>query len=241
MAQNRSTLRRWPSACPAKLTSDRRLRDVEAVLDRTKVDGWTLNFNWDKLGPQPLKASQLRDELLEWLDSLERPKSGDQRYEPPTYPFDEDGWKLDFTALPVGSTQGPVAIRGAGRAGGVDNKSGIERVLSAKSRRYGNELPYRLVTAVLSNTYIPTRLYEVQPTLYGLHWLGPAQVTDPAELSTEGHWRTARGWRRSHNPYVVVGSGIDLYTLHKKVPWKWRTLDPSVKANLVVPWAAPLM
>lgn len=226
---------------PEKRTSERRLRAVEAILDSTRVDGWTLSFNWHRIGPHPLKATRLRNRLVAWLDGLDRSGDDDEYADRPMFAYDEDGWKLDFTALPVGSDQAPlVAIRGAGRASGVDNKSGLDRVLSAKSRRYGTDLPYPLVTAVLSNTEFPTRLYEVQPTLYGMHWLGPSQVLDVTELSTDGHWRTTRGWRRSHNPYVAVGSGIHLYNMHKTVPWLWRTLDPSVTADLDMPWAAPI-
>ncbi|MEN8671706.1 hypothetical protein [Nocardioides sp.] len=226
-----------------RVRSDRRLHDVEAVLDKTRVDGWTLSFNWERIGLQPLKATRLRDELLAWLGTLDHPAEGDdaltQGFVPPSYSFDHEGWSLEFKALPVRSNQAPlVAIRGAGRAVGVDNKTGLRRVLDAKTRRYGDDLPCPLVTAVLSNTEFPTRLYEVQPTLYGQHWLGPARVTDSAELSSDGHWRTKRGWRRSHNPYVVVGCNINLYNLHLKEPWLWRTLDPSVRLDLDIPWAA---
>lgn len=93
---------------------------------------------------------------------------------------------------------------------------------------------------MLSNTDVPTKLFEVQSALYGEHWSGPAEVTRFAELGSDGHWRTRRGWRRAHNPYVVVASGIDLYTMHRKVPWRWRTLDPSVEGHLDLPWAAPV-
>jgi len=228
-------------APPEKLTSERRLRDVEAILHSTRVYGWTLSFTWHRIGPRPLRATGLRNRLVAWLDGLDRFRGDDEYADRPLFSYDEDGWKLSFTALPVGSDQASlVAIRGAGRASGVDNKSGLDRVLSVKSRRYGTNLPYPLVTAILSNTEFPTRLYEVQPTLYGRHWLGPSQVTDFTELSTDGHWRTTRGWRRSHNPYVIVGSGIHLYTMHKTVPWLWRTLDPSVTADLDMPWAAPV-
>ncbi|MCZ2820776.1 hypothetical protein O2V63_10585 [Modestobacter sp. VKM Ac-2977] len=226
---------------PEKRTSERRHRDVEAILDNTRVDGWTLSFEWHRIGPRPPKAVRLRNRLVTWLDDLDRSHDTDEYAGRPKFSYDDDGWKLDFTALPVGSDQAPlVAIRGAGRARGADNKAGLNRVLGAKSNRYGADLPYPLVTAVLSNTESPTRPYDVQPTLYGMHWLGPSQVADFTELSTDGHWRTIHGWRRSHNPYVVVGSGISLYNIHKAVPWLWRTLDPAVTVNLHMPWAAPI-
>lgn len=235
---------------PGKRSSERRLHDVEAVLGEARVDGWTLSFNWQRIGSQPLKATRLRAQLLSWLSGLSRDHQLQARqhlnqpgHSPklPLLVFDEAGWKLDFTALPVSSNRVPlVSISGAGRASSPNNEPGLCRVLSNKSRRYGDGLPYPLVTAVLSNTEFPTRLYEIQPTLYGGHWLGPAQVADFTELSSEGHWRTNRGWRRSHNPYVVVGCGINLYNVANRAPWLWRTLDPAVTSSLDLPWAMPI-
>jgi len=229
-----------------------RLSEVEAVLDAARVDGWTLSFNWHEIGPAPLASARVRDMLLTWLDDLDHDQvsaalMGDFSRETtrtrgtalgtsltndnvPTRYVVDSGWELEFTALPVtpGTTTPLVGIRGAGRASGVDNKTGLRRVLASKSKRYGTDLPHPLVTAVLSNTEIPTRTYEVLPVLYGLHWLGPAQVTDFSELAEEGHWRTRQGWRRSHNPYVVLAAGLRPYNLQVRAPWVCRSLDPSV-------------
>lgn len=93
---------------PEKRTSERRLRDVEAILDSTRVDGWTLSFNWHRIGPQPLRATRLRNRLIAWLHGLDRSEADNEYADRPVFCYDEDGWKLDFTALPVGSNQAPL-------------------------------------------------------------------------------------------------------------------------------------
>ena len=231
-------------------SGERRLNDLEAILDRARVDGWTLSCERHRVGAQAVKSTRLERRLIEWVNALgpaehalarlNQEQDGDFARLPVFY-FDEAGWKLDFTALPVGVDNAPLVIaRGSGRAGGSNNQARLARTLSKKARRYGDDLPHPLVTAVLSNTDYPTRPHEVQSALFGEHWLSPARVTNFAELSTDGHWRTTRGWRRSHNPYVVVGSGINLLTMHRRVPWLWRTLEPSVSAELDLPWAVPM-
>lgn len=112
--------------------------------------------------------------------------------------------------------------------------------LNEKMRRYGRDLPHPLVIAVLSNTEPRTLPRHVQPVLFGLHARGPSQVTDHGELATEGHWRIEDGWRRTHNPYVIVGSTINPYTIGTRAPWSWRTLDPRVETRLALPWASPV-
>jgi hypothetical protein len=220
----------------------RRLSEVEAVLDSARVEGWTLSFNWHDIGPDPLPSARVRDTLLSWLGNLDHGSVALTFDGLPTRRFAEAGWDLEFTALPVtpGRVAHLVGIRGAGRAAVVDNQTGLRRVLESKSKRYGTDLLHPLVTAVLSNTEFPTRTYEVLPVLYGLHWLGPAQVTDLSELAEEGHWRTRHGWRRSHNPSVVVVTGLNPYNLQSRMPWSCRSLDPRIEECPQLPWAAPI-
>lgn len=240
-------------SAPQKIAQQRRLRSLEAILDEARAVGWTLSMSWHEIGPRAMKSKQLRDDLLNWLHELNadgrdeaiRQAMANRQFQgtidPPTFQFDKDGWELEFAALPVVSERAPlVGIRGAARGAGVDNSSGLRRVLRSKAHRYGESMPHPLVTAVLSNTEVPTRLYQIQPVLFGLHPRGPSQVTDFSELAEDGHWRTRRGWRRAHNPYVLVGCDIHPYSIHRRSPMLWHTLDPDVDLHLDLPWAAPV-
>lgn len=227
---------------PAKLKRQARLSEVEAVLDAVRVENWTLSFSWHEVGPAPLASARVRDTLLRWLNGLDEDSAtAARKYDDlPTLRISDAGWELKFTALPVAAGRDAplVAVRGAGRAFVVDNKTALRRVIYSKAKRYGTNIPHPLVTAVLSNQEVPTRTYDVVPVLYGRHPLGPAEVTDPSELAEDGHWRTREGWRRSHNPHIVVAADLHLYNLHTRPLWGFRTLDPRVEAGLELPWTA---
>jgi hypothetical protein len=235
---------------PEDLAADRRRRDVEAVLDQVRVDGATLMYDSYQVGARPIRAATVRNQLLRWLDSLDL--EGLAAYADafgvlrsrPTFRFKDAGWDLTFQALPTkkGVPGGSplIGIRGSGRAKGVDNTTGLRRALVSKTNKYGTQLPYPLVTAVLSNTEFPTRNYEVSAVLYGLTELPPTSVLDPAVLHADGHWRTKNGWRRSHNPNVIVAASLDLYRLAKVTPALWTTLDPAATVVGDIAWADPV-
>jgi hypothetical protein len=235
---------------PEHVAADRRLGDLEAVLDRVRIDGVTLMFHHHQMGPRPVRAAKLRDQLVRWLDSLDtaelalRTDAFEADASRPTFRFEDDGWVLTFEALPTesGKSRGSplIGIRGAGRAKGVDNTTGIRRALDSKANKYGTQLPYPLVTAVLSNTEFPTRDYDVSAVLYGLSALPPASVVNPADLHTNGHWRTTNGWRRSHNPNVIAAAGLNLHTLASVTPTLWTTLDPAATIVADIAWADPM-
>lgn len=235
---------------PADVAADRRLRDLETVLDQVRVDGVTLVFDYHQIGARPVRAAKLRDQLLQWLSSLDLAGLAAQAdayrvyASRPTFQFEDDGWVLTFEALPTksGVSGGSplIGIRGSGRAKGVDNRTGLQRALDSKTNKYGTQLPYPLVTAVLSNTTFPTREYDVSAVLYGLTALPPASVVDPADLHADGHWRTKNGWRRSHNPNVIVAAGLKLYNLASVTLTLWTTLDPAAPGVGEIAWADPV-
>lgn len=233
---------------PHDIGADRRLRDVEAVLDQVRVDGATLNFAHHRVGPRPISAVKLRDRLVRWIDSLDLTEFAESVSFPastsrPIFRFEDDGWILSFEALPTNRDRSRtplIGIRGSGRAQGVDNTTGLRRVLDSKANKYGTQLPYPLVTAVLSNTEFPTRAYDVSAVLYGLTALPPARVVEPTDLHTDGHWRTSRGWRRSHNPNAIVAVGLNVHTMASVTPSFWTTLDPAASVVADVAWADPV-
>lgn len=235
---------------PKHVAADRRLRDLEAVLDRVRIDGATLMFRYHRVGPRPVRAAKLRDDLVQWIDSLDtaglalQTDASQVHASRPPFWFEDDGWVLTFEALPMrsGTSRGSplVGIRGAGRAKGVDNTTGLRRVLDSKANKYGTRLPCPLVTAALSNTEFPTRDYDVSTVLYGLSSLPPASVADPADLRTNGHWRTTDGWRRSHNPNVIVAASLNLHNLASVTPTLWTTLEPGATIVADIAWADPV-
>ena len=234
---------------PERAATERRLRDVEAVLDRVRVDGVTLSFEHHRVGAKPISAAKLREQLLRWVNSLNiselvsRLDVFQAHALRPTFRFEDQGWLLTFEALPTSRKPGKsplIGIRGEGRAKGVDNTTGLRRALETKSSRYGTRLPYPLVTAVLSNTEFPTRDYDISEVLYGLSAFPPATVSDPSDLHGSGHWRTKAGWRRSHNPNVIVGADLTLHSLASVIPTLWTTLDPSATVVADVEWADPV-
>lgn len=247
---------------PETRASSGRLKDVEAVLDQVHVDGFTLRFSWFEIGAEPLKAKKLRTKLLNWVASLDRdavlvvarrtgelPDEARFAYSEPgddvylETPLAPDGtraprWVLEFTALPVHVGGSPLlGIRGPGRAGGSNNRSGLRRALDKKANRYGKELSYPLVIAVLSNTSPPIRDYDIQPELYGETAGSPTRAHDHEELYADGHWRTKTGWRRSHAPHVITGAGIDIFSMVREVPRLWTTVEPDVSGIGELAWA----
>ncbi len=234
---------------PRHVAADRRLRELEMILDQVRVDGVTLSFEHHQVGTRPVRATRLRDQLLRWIGSLDLVGLAAQaeavgRTPRPTLRFEDDGWLLSFEALPTKSSVSGgsplIGIRGSGRAKGVDNKTGLRRALDSKANKYGTKLPFPLVTAVLSNTEFPTRDYDVSAVVHGVSALPPASVVDPAELHTDGHWRTKNGWRRSHNPNVIVAADLNLYTLATRTPTLWATLDPAATVVGDISWADPV-
>lgn len=250
---------------PEVRASSGRLKEVEAVLDQVRADGFTLSFNWFEIGADPLKATKLRSSLLSWVASLDREAvsafagltgdlPSDARYEfsdpnDDVYhrtPLGPDGtrpprWVLEFKALPVRPGGSPlVGIRGPGRAGGTNNREGLRRALDKKANRYGKEPTYPLVIAVLSDAWPPIRDYDIQPELYGETAGSPVRVRDHEELHSDGHWRTNAGWRRSHAPHVITGAGIDLFSMVREVPRLWTTVEPGVIGIGALNWADPV-
>jgi hypothetical protein len=224
-------------AAPTDLGEQRRLAEVQSVLDSLPANKFTLQFSWDVIGPSSLGTKKLKTALAEWLGGLDHAVLMRQvdtlgYFSGPTLPWNVDGWKLKFTALPVNPKPrtGLVGIRGPGRARGVDNATGLRRALDSKANKYG-ALDAPLVIAVLSNTEYPTRPYETLEALYGLSSLTP---TRPAErlddLARDGHWFTRMGWRRGHAPQVILASGLKPWSILTTRPQLWRTLEPGIIA-----------
>jgi hypothetical protein len=157
------------SATPAKASKQARLTAVEAVLESMPTSNVRLQFSWHRIGETSLATRQLKTELTRWLAGLDyaeiirTAKASGDCFTGPTLPWRDGDWHLTFTALPVTPRPrtGLIGARGPGRASGVDNVTGLSRVLDAKANKYGTSLDAPLTIAVLSNTDYPTRWYSV--------------------------------------------------------------------------------
>lgn len=238
---------------PEKIGEDRRLEAVHRVLSDMKISTFRIGLTTYTIGPRPLATKPLRRELKRWLVSLDPDQVTAEAALPgrtgfdrlPQLRWENDGWSLEFHAVPLIPEKrkkegGALAMMGPGEAVIVDNKSGILRVLQAKSSRYG-ELDLPLVVAVLSNTTYPTKDYEIEQALYGVSSYRPAD--SPAHLERlfeEGFWLTKQGWVRSRTPQVVSAAGLSPWFVVKVVPRVWQTLQPEVAIPIQPNWLARL-
>jgi hypothetical protein len=148
---------------------------------------------------------------------------------------------MEFRALPLkserqGQARHAIGVIGPGEAAVVDNVTPIQRVLEVKQGRYG-VLEAPLVIAVMSNTEIPTKPYEVDQALYGLSNRRPVNETwEPEDIFNNGFWRTKTGWRRGHCPQVIVARGLSPWTAVRGAPAVWNTYEPGVAAPAQPGW-----
>jgi hypothetical protein len=226
---------------PQSVARDSRLADVHAVLDAMSVNRFTVSLSSHDAGRRPLSTGALRSELRRWLGGLDpdevaaraRAREHVGFAALPRLVFAHDGWRLEFHAMPLspaaeGKRLGLVGASGAGRAQGVDNLTGLRRVLAGKANRYGR-LDAPLVIAVLANTEFPTRDYEVEQALFGVSAGRPADASrEPGLLFSEGHWLGRKGWRRGHAPHTVFAQGLQPWFATRTAP---RSGKPSSRAR----------
>jgi hypothetical protein len=196
---------------------------------------------------------KLKGALVTWVSSLDPDvvhEVARSRYERghvgfqalPNFTWSDNGWHLSFHAYPLseearGIARSAVGIWGSGEAEIVDNVTGILRKLNDKQGRYG-QLDAPLVIAVLSNTEIPTRDWEVEQALYGISSLRPAKsAVSPSSTMIDGFWITSRGLRRAHVPQVISITNLSPWMVTKISPRLWTTFD-EVEAPTQPSWLA---
>lgn len=223
----------------SEISEERRLVDLHRVLSELTIQDFSLALSTYSVGERPLPTRSLRRRLTAWIGTLDpdvvsaeaEPSSGFQSL--PSLVWEDDGWSLEFHAIPLrfearGTPRSALGVAGQGEATMVDNVSGIRRVLAAKVSRYG-DLDAPLVVAVQSNTMFPTDDYEVERVLYGASVHRPSASAQRREhLIEEGFWIDASGWQNSHVPQVVSIAGLAPWTVQTTVPRLWNTLDDSV-------------
>ncbi|MFI7081963.1 hypothetical protein ACIBO1_32240 [Micromonospora sp. NPDC049903] len=233
------------------LAEERRLSDVHAVLEKLPADTFKISFAYDSIGLRPLATTKLRNQLSQWLASLDPHAvsaafaANPSRHTLPRRAFKEDCWSLTFAALPLrpdtfGKGGQLVGLFGPRRAAGVDNVTPLIRAVGAKANRYG-KLNAPLIVAVMANTEYPTRDYDIQRVLYGLSAAIPRQASEcPSDLYQNGHWLTRKGWRRGHAPQVITTSNLKPWRVANVQPSLWTTLEPGVNIPLQPRWLAPV-
>lgn len=231
------------------LAKRRRLNDVHTVLENLEADKFIVRFADDTIGPRPLATTTLRSQLKQWLASLDPQAVTDQfatsstRNAFPRYSFEADGWRLEFTAIPLhaeahGTGGSLIGLSGPRRAAAVDNITPLTRAVDEKANRYG-ALDAPLVIAVMANTEIPTRDYQIQQALYGLSAARPRQASEnPGDLYSDGHWLSRKGWRRGHAPQVITACDLKPWFVTRVQPCLWSTLEPGVSMPPQPRWLA---
>jgi hypothetical protein len=227
---------------------DRRLAEVMAVLETIKGSRFTVSFSYLKIGPGAISAKRLGEVIAAWLDWLDPGAvmaglpQDNVFANLPSMEWESDDWVLEFHALPVkpeawGKGLSLIGMKGMGEAVMVDNVSGQLKVLKHKAHRYG-DLDHPLVIAVMSNTDIATKDYEVSEAMYGRLNRSPEAAAEDARnnVFSDGHWLTPQGWRRGDAPQVIAVSRLVPDLVTRVSPRLWSTLEPGVKMPQQPSW-----
>ncbi|MEV0971737.1 hypothetical protein [Microtetraspora glauca] len=159
----------------------------------------------------------MRSTLEKWLREL-NPDAyrdrGNGRRDFPGMPYEADGWRIQFNALPKSPEarrkEGvrPLGIISGGRAFWVQDEEGIKNALNDKGSAYGSlGAPY--VVAVASSS-ITTDDYDVKNALYGTEALligtGPGGEihSDALIRNPDGYWHKGDHWDHRHVSAVLV-------------------------------------
>jgi len=237
-----------------EIGEDQRLKDVYSILAELRVENFAIEVSTYGIGPSALATRWLRSELQKWLAGLDPDIVSAAAEQSTTVGFDrlpdlawnDSGWSLVFHALPLGEwardrPRPALGVMGPGEAVIVDNATGIRRVLKDKHGKYGT-LDAPMVVAVQSNTFYPTKDYEVEQALYGRAVYRPAKsAKHPAEISEEGFWLCKAGWRNSDIPQVITMHGLTPWTVARTQPRCWQTLEPGVVIPRQPAWLAPML
>ncbi len=238
---------------PAEIAEDRRLDQVHRVLSDMLIEDFSIELSTYGIGAQPLATKRLRDALRKWLSSLDPDQVSASLETPeyagfdclPAFTWSDDGWSLEFHAIPLGEwargkPRSALGMMGPGEAVLVDNVTGIRRVLGSKRGKYG-PLDAPLVVAVLSNTEYPTHDYEVENALYGVSSHRPVERAQGAgHLFEEGFWISADGWRNGDVPQVLTAYGLHPWTAARSQPRCWSSLQPGLALPSQPGWLAEM-
>ena len=146
---------------PGAIAEDKRLGVVHRVLAELELTDFMVGIRSHAVGKRPLATRPLRSALKSWTASLDADevisavaRGGSASI--PLLPWEDDGWRLVFEAIPVrpdvrGRPRRALGSMTLGDAVLVDNEPGVARVLKSKASRYG-ALDAPLVVAVQSNT-----------------------------------------------------------------------------------------
>ncbi|GIH68358.1 hypothetical protein [Sphaerimonospora thailandensis] len=216
-----------------------RVNTVYESLDKTNSPNFFLWIDVERQGDGPLRARPLRSTLEKWLREL-NPDAyrdrGNGRHDFPGMPYEADGWRIQFHALPKSpearGKEGvrPLGIFGGGRAFLVQDKEGIKNALNDKGSAYGPlGAPY--VVAVASSS-ITTDDYDVKNALYGTEALligtGPGGEThsDALVRNPDGYWYKGDHWGHRHVSAVLVVKNLHPAFVGTQQHTIWEHPDP---------------
>ncbi|WP_188283054.1 hypothetical protein [Streptomyces sp. CBMA29] len=194
-----------------------RVNTLYDSLDKISSPNFVLSIDVEMQGGGPLPARPLRSRLGKWLAELDPDayrNQGNGRRDFPGMPYEADGWRIQFHALPrspeARGKEGvrPLGILGGGRAFVVQGEEGIKKALSDKGSAYGPlSAPYIVAVALSSFT---TDDYDVRNALYGTESLlidtRPGAETHLGAVirNPDGYWYKGDRSDHRHVSAVVV-------------------------------------
>lgn len=216
-----------------------RVKTLYESLDKIHSPNFFLWIDIERQGSGPLRARPLRSTLEKWLTGLNPDAyrdTGNGRRDFPGMPYEADGWRIQFRALPKSSeARGKEGVRPLGIFGGggvfeVQDEEGIKNALSDKGSAYGPlGAPY-VVAAALSSVAADDD--DVKNVLYGTEALlihtglggethSPALVRNP-----DGYWYKGDRWDHCHVSAVLTVKQLHPASVGTQQHTIWEHPDP---------------
>jgi hypothetical protein len=220
--------------------SQRRLSVIKDVVNDLATPNFFLGMNVQARGDADPGTTQLRHELLQWLDRLDPdalladPDRYAMRHDM-TLRWERAGWRIKFWPIPKSK-----ACRGKpGRAigvntdvpvGRVDTSGPIRKAIKEKASRYGRlDRPYVIAVSILDSFNLPETVVDA---LYGSRSIQfdprPDAEFEPKTIRlADGPWMSPNGPSNTRVSAAVTAFGVAPSSVGLVAPRLWQN-----------PWAA---
>lgn len=221
---------RSPSSGHTQRGSAGRVNDVYDAVNKIDSPNFWLAIDVEAEDGRPLATKALRTQLEAWLASLDPDGYTSTHDERPTFPWEREGWRITFRALPKSpSTRGsgtglrPLAVYGGAHAEWVDDAGVLRSALSDKGNAYGR--PEHGLVVAIGTSFFSSDDFGVKNALYG-----PEQwVIDPTghhfvgtTRGTGGYFHAGHGqWAHQHVSGVLIVNNLHPAAVTRQVPTYW--------------------
>ncbi|NUJ88334.1 hypothetical protein HOW07_09965 [Plantibacter sp. MCCC 1A11337] len=207
-----------PGSSPSDIAAANRMKVLLAVLDQVGDDNFFLMTNSITQARSSAPAKIFREQIRKWLAALD-PDSVDTD-DLPTRTFEQNGWSVDITAIPVkrdsrGNVRRSIGIYAHAEAQFIDDGAKLVAAIKTKARRYGHfEAPF--VIAVGTATFDEDD-EEVFNALYGsVSWVldghNPGEeLTSRGVRNRDGYFGSPGAWKNRRVSGVLI---VDQLSLH---------------------------